>query len=142
MALQVNSAMLRNGAIKGIKVTLELGKIVVHTTIVVTVLRASGVLDAVAATCAPLMGLFGLSGDAALVLISGYFVNLYAATGSILALGLAPREITILAIMLGFAHSLLVEIAVSRRAGSPIPAILSLRLGASLCAGLIFGRML
>ena len=99
MALQVNSAMVRNGALKGIKVTLELGKIVVPTTIVVTVLRASGVLDAVAATCAPLMGLFGLSGDAALVLISGYFVNLYAATGSILALGSHPEK-SQLAIML------------------------------------------
>ena len=52
------------------------------------------------------MRFFGLSGDAALVLISGYLVNLYAATGVIVALQLPLREITILAVMLGFAHSL------------------------------------
>lgn len=142
MALNVDWAMVKRGAQKGIKTTLELAKIVLPTTIAVTILRASGVLDTVSELCAPLMGLFGLSGDAALVLISGYFVNLYAAAGSIIALGLPSREIIVVAIMLGFAHSLLVEIVISRRAGSPIGTILPLRVGVSLLSGLLFGRIL
>lgn len=142
MALNVDWAMVKRGAQKGIKTTLELAKIVLPTTIAVTILRASGVLDTVSELCAPLMGLFGLSGDAALVLISGYFVNLYAASGSIIALGLPSREIIVVAIMLGFAHSLLVEIVISRRAGSPIGTILPLRVGVSLLSGLLFGRIL
>lgn len=142
MAQQVNAAVIKRGAVKGIKTTLELAKIIVPSTIVVTVLKESGVLAEVSAVGAPLMRVFGLSADAALVLISGYFVNLYAAVGSILALNLAPREVAVLAIMLGFAHSLLVEIAVSRRAGTPISAVLPLRVGVSLAAGFIAGRVL
>ncbi|MGI6147746.1 MAG: nucleoside recognition protein [Firmicutes bacterium] len=142
LALQLDSAMVKTGAVKGIRITLELAKIVVPTTILVALLRGSGVLESMSVACAPLMKLFGLSGDAAIVLISGYFVNLYAATASILALGLAPREIAVLAIMLGFAHSLLVEVVVSRRAGSPVSVILPLRVGVSLLSGMIFGRLM
>lgn len=142
MAFRVDTIMVKSGAFKGLKTTVELAKIIVPTTIAVTILKASGVLDIISEACAPLMGLFGLSGDAALILISGYLVNLYAATGSILALGVDPREIIILAVMLGFAHSLLVELVISKRAGNPISTILPLRLGASFLAGIILGRLL
>jgi len=142
LALRVDMGMVKDGAQKGLKSTIELAKIVVPTTIVVTILRASGLLDIVSGLCASFMSLFGLSGDAALVLISGYLVNLYAATGVIVALQLPLREITILAVMLGFAHSLLIEIMISKRAGSRISVILPLRVGASLLAGMILGGLL
>lgn len=142
MALRVDMGMVRSGAHKGLKATFELAKIVVPTTIAVAILRASGLLDLFSGYCAPFMRFSGLSGDAALVLISGYLVNLYAATGVIVALQLPLREITILAVMLGFAHSLLIEVVISKRAGSPVSVILPLRVGMSLLAGVILGVLL
>ncbi len=70
------------------------------------------------------MGLFGLSGEAAVVLFSGYFVNLYAAAGSIVALDLPPLgEIAIAAAMLTFCHSLLVELPISKKKRAAPPQL-------------------
>src|SRR5690625_3128006 len=118
--LQVSRKMLAKGAKSGLETTWELAKVVIPTAMVVAVLRASGVLDLITDFFAPYMGWFGLSGEAALVLFSGYFVNLYAAAGSIIALDLSLREIAISAAMLSFCHSLLVELPISKKAGSPL----------------------
>lgn len=140
--LEVNGEMLARGARAGLKTTWELAKVVVPTAMLVVIFKASGLLDVITDFFAPYMGLFGLPGEAAVVLFSGYFVNLYAAAGSILALSLSTKEITILAVMLTFAHSLLVELPISRKAGNPIGYTLLIRLGCSLGAGLILGVIL
>jgi spore maturation protein SpmB len=140
--LEVSREMLAKGTRAGLKTTWELAKVVVPTAMLVAVFKASGLLGSITDFFAPYMGLFGLSGEAAVVLFSGYLVNLYAAAGSIMALSLAPKEIAILAVMLTFAHSLLVELPISRKAGSPLGYVLIVRMGCSLGAGLLLGVIL
>lgn len=140
--MEVNIEMIKKGVKAGLGTTWELAKVVVPTAILVAIFKASGLLAIITDFFAPYMGLFGLSGEAAVVLFSGYFVNLYAAAGSILALGLTTREITILAVMLTFAHSLLVELPISRKAGGSLVYIFLIRIGCSLASGLILGVIL
>ncbi len=137
--LEVNGKMIVKGARAGLQTTWELAKIVVPTAMLVTIFKASGLLDVITDFFAPYMGLFGLSGQAAVVLFSGYFVNLYAAAGSIVALELPLREVAIAAAMLTFCHSLLVELPISKKAGSPLSYIFFIRLGCSLGIGLLLG---
>lgn len=51
----------------------------------------------------PFMGLFGLSGEAAIPLVLGNVLNLYAGIAAILTLDLPVKEVFILAVMLSFA---------------------------------------
>ncbi len=140
--LEVNREMVWKGTKTGLHTTWELGKVVVPTAMLVAVFRASGLLDSITALFAPYMGYLGLSGEAAIVLFSGYFVNLYAAAGSIMALNLTIKEITICSVMLGFCHSLLVELPISQKAGSPLGYIFIIRLACSLAVGWLLGVVL
>ena len=139
---QINGAVLGRGIRAGLLTTWELGKVVVPTAMLVAVFKASGLLGSLIEFFAPYMGLFGLSGEAAVVLFSGYFVNLYAAAGSIIALELATSEVTILAVMLSLCHSLLVELPISKKAGSSLTQIFVIRLASSLAAGFLMGVVL
>lgn len=140
--LEVNGKMLARGVRVGLETTWELAKIVVPTALVVTILKASGLLDVITDFFAPYMGFFGLSGQAAIALFSGYLVNLYAAAGSVVALSLPPREVAILAAMLTFCHSLVVELPISKKAGNPLSYIFLVRLGGSLVIGALLGLIL
>lgn len=140
--LEVTGKMVWKGAKAGLDTTWELAKVMVPTAIVVAIFRASGLLDTITALFAPYMGFFGLSGQTAIVLFSGYFINLYAAAGSILALSLPVQEIAITSVMLGLCHSLLVELPVSQKAGSPLGYIFLIRLGCSLAMGWLLGVVL
>jgi len=134
--------MIRKGLKDGLTTTFELGKVVLPTAIILSFFRASGFLDTIIAFFTPYMGYFGLPGDAAIPLFSGYFVNLYAAIASLMMLEMPPRAMLIVAVMLGFCHSLLVELAVSKKAGSPISYIFPLRMGLSVLVGAILGGIL
>ncbi|HPT82608.1 MAG TPA: nucleoside recognition domain-containing protein [Limnochordia bacterium] len=134
--------MVQRGARAGLETTWELAKVIVPTAVVVAVFRASGWLDFITDFFAPYMSWFGLSGSAAVVLFSGYFINLYAAAGSMMALTLSWKDITICAVMLTFCHSLLVELPISRKAGSSLGYILLVRLACSLAVGWLLGVVL
>lgn len=138
----VTGKMIEKGAKAGVATTWELAKVVVPTAVVVSVFRASGLLETITAFFAPYMNWFGLSGEAALVLFSGYFINLYAAAGSIMALTLTVKEITICSVMLLLCHSLLVELPISKKAGSSLGYIFLIRLGCSLTMGWVLGVVL
>ncbi len=140
--MTVDGAILRRGLYKGIVTTLELSKVIIPTAVAVTFLDASGGLEILAEWFAPLMGWLGLPGEAAVVLFSGYFINLYAAIGSMTAMNLSMEAMIILAVMLGLCHSMIVELAISKKAGCPVSYILPLRLGMSLFMGVLLGGML
>lgn len=140
--MQITGEMVKKGVRTGLETTWELAKVVVPTAVVVAVFRASGLLELITEFFARYMSWFGLSGEAAVVLFSGYLVNLYAAAGSIVVLELTAKEIAICAVMLTFCHSLLVELPISKKAGSPLSYIFLIRLGCSVAAGLLLGVIL
>src|SRR5699024_12500525 len=62
-----------------------LGKIVFPITIAVTILQYTPILPWFIDVVAPLMGLIGLPGEAAMPLVLGNALNLYAAIGAIVS---------------------------------------------------------
>lgn len=88
------------------------------------------------------MGIFGLPGEAALVLVLGNFVNLYAAIGAIVSLSLSLKEITVLAIMLSFCHSLPVETALAKKIGLSAVNVIAVRVGLAVLSGIAFNFLL
>lgn len=92
----------------------------------VELLKLTPVLDYVSKFCEPLMKYFGLPGGIALAVVTGTFINLYAALAVIAGFSLNTRQITILAIMLGISHSQIMEAAiVAKMRARPVLVTLS-----------------
>lgn len=133
---------LKNGVLKGIEITWQLARIVVPIYFVVTFLKHTPVIDYISSFFAPLMSFLGLPGETAIVLVLGSLVNLYAAVGAIVSLSLTIREITILAIMLSFCHSLPVETAISKKIGLPAIVVIAIRVMLAVISGFVFNLIL
>ena len=99
------------------------------------ILKQSGLLAWLSGFLAPIMGLWGLPGEAAAVLSAGLLVNLYAATAVAAPLGLSWQQVSVLGLILGIAHSLVVEAAVVRELTQRAWSITLLGLGLGLGAG-------
>lgn len=123
---------IKNGLLSGLKTTWTLGKIIFPVTLIVAVLQYTPVLPWVIKLISPLMKLLGLSGDAAIPLVLGNFLNLYAAIGAILTLDFSVKEVFILAVMLSFSHNLFIESGVAMKAGVKLWVVLTTRLGLAL----------
>ena len=83
----------------------------------------------------PLVEFLGLPQEAALSIVSGLFLNLYAAIAFAAPLGLGAKEWTVLALFLGIAHALIVETEIMKRLGLSRIYSIFLRLGAGLLVG-------
>ena len=83
------------------------------------------------------MKLIGLSGDAAIPLVIGNFLNLYAAIGAILTLDFTVKEVFILAVMLSFSHNLIVESSVAMKVGIKLWIVLVTRLGLAFISAIV-----
>lgn len=128
---------LKRGFHKGLSTTWMLSKVVVPIYVAVTILSFTPLLGKVADFCAPFMKYVGLPGEASLALVIGNSLNMYAAIGVITSLHLEPREITIIAMMLLFSHTLPVECAVAGKSGIN-PWIICLgRITIAILAGII-----
>lgn len=132
---------IKQGTRHGIETTLMLGKIIVPIYFFVTFLRHTPTIDWIARAFEPLMNFFNLPGEAALILVMGNLLSLYSGVGAIQALSLGTFEITLLAIMLNFSHSLFVETAVATKLKVSGAKIMALRVGLMLASGLIFGTL-
>ncbi|WP_404459522.1 nucleoside recognition domain-containing protein [Sutcliffiella horikoshii] len=127
----------KRGLMVGLGTTWTLGKVIFPVTLLVGILQHTPVLQYLINAIAPIMGIFGLSGEAAIPLVIGNFLNLYAGIGAILTLDLTVKEVFILAVMLSFSHNLLVESTVAAKVGLKIWVILAVRLGLAFSAGII-----
>lgn len=128
---------MKRGFFVGLKTTWLLGKVIFPITIIVTLLQYTPVMNWVINGITPLMSYIGLSGDAAIPLVLGNFLNLYAAIGAILSLDLTVKEIFILAVMLSFSHNLLVESTVAKRVGVSVGLTVFVRLGLALISAVV-----
>lgn len=121
----------------GLQTTWTLGKIIFPITLLVSLLQYTPILGWIVKLISPLMGLFGLSGEAAIPLVIGNFLNLYAGIGAILSLELTVKEVFILALMLSFSHNLLVESSVAAKVGLKLWIILLVRLGLAFVSAIV-----
>lgn len=122
------------GLKSGVRTTWELGKIVFPVTVVVSVVRYTPLYDGLISGMTPLMGLIGLPGEAAVPLVLGNLLNLYAAIGAILTMDLSVKEVFILALMLGFSHGLPLETAICRRIGVSATLVIGFRVAVAIAA--------
>lgn len=133
---------IRRGLINGFKTLWILSKVLVPVYLVVTLIGMTPVLDWIAVVFKPIMFLFGLPGEAAIVLVLGNTLNLYAALGAIASLTLTAKQITILAVMLAFSHSLIVETAIFKKLKVSGVKIVSLRLSLCIFSGVFLNMIL
>lgn len=114
-------ARVRRDVVLGLKAGLStfwlLARFMIPAYGIALVLEYVGAIDALARAAAPVMSLLGLPGEAALPLVVGYILNIYAAVGAMQALSLSATQITVLAIAILIGHNLIVEGAVLYRAG-------------------------
>ncbi|SDO46277.1 nucleoside recognition domain-containing protein [Alkalicoccus daliensis] len=123
---------LKQGLLVGLQTTWKLGKIIFPITLIVTMLSQTFVMDWLTRVLSPLMGWIGLPGEAAIPLVLGNVLNLYAAIGAMLTMDLTVKEVFILAVMLSFSHNLFVESAVAKQVGLSISVVLAVRIGLAL----------
>jgi spore maturation protein SpmB len=128
---------LRIGVKAGLQTFWELARVMVPAYGLTLVLEQLGVIQWLARLARPLMSLLGLPGDAAVPLMVGYVLNIYAAVGSMQALDLSAQQITVLAIAILIGHNLLVEGAVLHKAGMNGFAFGALRVVAGLAAAVV-----
>ncbi len=92
-------------------------KLVIPIYILAEVLYFYNILSYISFLVEPLTTLLDLPKEAALSIISGMFLNLYAAIAFAAPLDLTPKDWTVLAVFLGVCHSLIVETAVMKKLG-------------------------
>lgn len=114
-----------------------LSKVILPVTFAVVILEYFGFIEPIALFFAPFMKLLGLPGEAAIPLLLGFFINIYAAVGAIPTLELGIKEITILATIILICHALLVESAICKKAGLPWSISISLRIGIGILVGIL-----
>ncbi len=110
-------------------------KLILPIYILADVLFYYNVLSHVAFLFEPITALLDLPIESALAIISGMFLNLYAAIAFAAPLDLTPKEWTILAIYLGICHSLIVEGAIVKKLGFSLFYSYSLRIVTGLLVG-------
>ncbi|MBY7144097.1 nucleoside recognition domain-containing protein [Virgibacillus sp. NKC19-3] len=135
------SAIMYRGLQQGLKTTWALGKIIFPITLIVTILQYTPVLPWIIDKITPVMGLLGLSGEAAVPLVLGNALNLYAGIAAIVSFEFTIKEVFILAVMLSFSHNLFIESAVASKVGVSWWLISGIRIGLALIAALIINLM-
>lgn len=126
------SGILKRGWNQGLQTVWTLGKVIFPITLLITILQFTPVLPWLIELIEPLMKLIGLRGEAAVPLVLGNTLNLYAGIGAILTFEFTVKEVFIMAVMLSFSHNLIVESAVASRVGVNWMIIVGVRIGLAL----------
>jgi hypothetical protein len=132
---------IKTGIKKGIETTWMLAKIIVPVYVFVTILKHTPVIGWIADLFQPLMGLFELPGESVIVLVVGMLLDPYAAIGAIAAISLTATQITTLAVMVCFCHSLFIESAIVTKLGINIFMASGVRLGLAVVFGILVGKV-
>jgi len=133
---------VRSAIRPGLKTAWWMARLTVLVSAAVSVLQYAGFIALLAKWLNPVFHLLGLPGEAALVFISGYFVNIYSSVAVAVTLDLDTRAITILAVMCLCAHNMIIETAVQKKTGSSMLRMTLLRTIAALVSGFVLNRLL
>lgn len=85
----------------------------------------------------PFTSFLDLPNESALAILSGMLLNLYAAIAFAAPLDLTPKEWTVLAVLLGVCHSLIVETAIMKKLGIKVRYAIALRVIAGFFLGFL-----
>ncbi|MFD2629139.1 nucleoside recognition domain-containing protein [Oceanobacillus kapialis] len=135
------SGIVYRGFQQGLATTWTLGKVIFPITLLITILQFTPVLPWLIDLLTPVMGLLGLSGEAAVPLVLGNTLNLYAGIAAIVSFEFTVKEVFILAVMLSFSHNLFIESAVASKVGVSWWLISGIRIGLALLGGLLINLL-
>ena len=124
------------------KTSVWMIKITVSISLVITMLRYTGILNWFSGLLAPLFNTVGLPGEAALVYVTGYFVNVYSAIAVMVTLSLDVRAITLLSVMVLCSHNIITETAVQKKTGSSAVRMVLIRTFSAFLLGVILNRIM
>ena len=131
---------LLGGLRVGLQTSWRLGKIIFPISLVLTLLKDTVAMQWIVNLFEPLMKGIGLQGDAALPLVLGNVLNLYAALGAMLPMDLTTKEALILAVMLSFSHNLFIETSVATAVGVRASFVLFVRIGFAILSALFISH--
>lgn len=134
--------VLTESARQALKVSWTLIKVYVPLALATAFLRQIGVLDFIAPFFSPFMKHLGLPGEAALTLLAAFTNNIYAGIATMAAIPMTFRQVTILGIMIGLAHTLFIETAILVRLKMGTVRIAFFRIFLALGAGLLLNLLL
>ncbi len=126
---------LASGLRSGLSTTFRLVKVILPFYFLIEWLKLTPLLPWLGHALAPVMKLWGLPGEAGFVLVTGNLVNLYAAIAVMIPLHLTVPQITLIGLMLGISHNLMVETAVLKEAKMPALRLACLRLVSACVVG-------
>ena len=130
------------GAKKGWKGFVWILKIIVPVSLFTVLIEYSGLINKISYILTPSMSILNLPAIAAIPLIVGMLVGIYAGIASMSSLPLSIDQMTLIAIFLLISHSLIQEGIIQGKSGlSPIKATL-IRLGASLFAVILTSQFI
>ncbi|SEM68148.1 nucleoside recognition domain-containing protein [Lihuaxuella thermophila] len=127
----------RKGWQAGLKTSWELAKVVFPVTLLVQLVKHTPLMGWITQGLAPFMSWIGLPGEAAIPLVLGNILNLYAGIGAVLTLDLTVKQVFIIALMLSFSHNLLIESALCKRVGVATWVVLLVRMGLAVLSALL-----
>ena len=127
---------------QGMKTAIWLLKLTIPIAFGVFLLDYIGILEWIALITEPLFALFGLSGNASVILITSFFTNIYSVIAVMATLDMPVREGIILANMCLIAHALIVESGIQKKTGSSAIRMVFLRVFASFLAAWILNQIL
>ena len=129
------------GVTKGWQGFLWMSKIILPVSFVTFLLDYSGGLDQMDSWLEPLMGAIHLPAMAALPLLAGLLTGIYGAIAAISVLPFTVDQMTLLAVFLLIAHSLIQEGLVQRQSGCPVWMATAVRLAAAVLTVFVLGWM-
>ncbi|WP_085991370.1 nucleoside recognition domain-containing protein [Oceanobacillus senegalensis] len=135
------TGILQRGFKQGLSTTWTLGKVIFPITLIVTILQFTPVMPWVIRLLEPFMALLGLSGEAAVPLVLGNALNLYAGIAAIISFDFTVKEVFIMAVMLSFSHNLFIESAVASKVGVKWWIIVGVRVGLALFSAVLINLL-
>lgn len=123
----------------------ELIRLTVPVAIVTKILEELGLITVLSVPLEPVMGLLGLPGELGLVWMTAMLTSLYGGIAVFAALlpglDLTGAQVTVLCSIMLIAHSLPIELSISKRAGAELLPIAAIRLGGAVLYGFLLNRL-
>ncbi|MEM2919096.1 MAG: nucleoside recognition domain-containing protein [Candidatus Altiarchaeota archaeon] len=117
-------------------------KIYIPIAFLTVILKQIGVIDTIAQFFSPVMSLLGLPGETSITLIAGSLNTVYAAAATLTTFELNARELTILAVVVGISHSLILETAILKKLKTANERIALFRFFMGIFVGILMNLLL
>jgi len=144
--VSVVKAQLKSGFIEGIKRGWSgfvwMCKIVIPLSFLVTLLQWTGWLNNLDFLLNPLTSLINLPPEAALPILAGMLINIYACIAIISVVPFSIEQMTLIAIFSLIAHNLITEGIIQHRSGINVAKVVIIRIASAVVAVLIVSQFL